>query len=123
MTVDRREKALYHQIHPVKLLTDVSTSLISLYFFWENSLGYGLLFGVFPSIVVSAVLVRFIGLEELKSSRFGTYVGRYMTGSMQAVRFLGQLIVWAGAWYHFVPVVALGFLTILFGWARGRILP
>ena len=33
-----QEKYLYHQIHPVKLLTDWVTGLLALYFFWRHEL-------------------------------------------------------------------------------------
>jgi len=121
--VNVREKALYHQIHPIKLFTDVSTSLFSLYFLWVNNLAYGLAIGIIPSVAVSAVLLRFADLKKYRASGFGNYVGRYMTNNMQMVRAFGQVIVWFGAWYHAVPLVLLGFLIILFGWIRGRLFP
>jgi hypothetical protein len=31
-----KEKILYHQIHPLKLLTDGTTGLLALYFFWRH---------------------------------------------------------------------------------------
>lgn len=33
-----QEKALYHQIHPLKLFTDISAEVISLYLFWKRRL-------------------------------------------------------------------------------------
>jgi len=121
--MDTREKALYHQIHPVKMFTDVSTSFVSLFLIWQHNLMAGLSIGIIPSIVVSAVLIRFANLEKLKQSLFGRYVARYMTNRMQALRLLGQVVGWLGAWYRIVFVVILGYLAILLGWIMGRLLP
>jgi hypothetical protein len=46
-----------------------------------------------------------------------------MTNWMQAVRLVGQLVVWLGAWYRIVLVIILGYLAILLGWIKGRLLP
>jgi hypothetical protein len=118
-----REKALYHQIHPIKLFTDISTSLMSLYLFWQGELATGLLIGVVPSIVVSLAMVRFANLDGFKRSSFGRYITKYMTTRMQALRLAGQVVVWAGALYHLAPLVVLGFLMILLGWVRGKLFP
>jgi len=37
------DKVLYHQIHPLKLATDILASLESLYFFWQHKLFIGLI--------------------------------------------------------------------------------
>jgi len=121
--MDIRERALYHQIHPVKLFTDVSTSFASLFLIWQHDLLVGLVVGILPSIVVSAVLIRCANLEKFRQSSFGRYVGKYMTSRMQAVRLLGQVVGWLGAWYHIVLAVVLGYVVILLGWMRGRLLP
>jgi len=122
-SMDIRERALYHQIHPVKLFTDVSTSFLSLFFIWQHNLVEGLLIGIVPSIVVSAVVIRFANLEKMKQSSFGRYVGSYMTNNMQAVRLVGQVVGWFGAWYHIVLVIVLGYVAILLGWMRGELFP
>jgi hypothetical protein len=118
-----REKALHHQIHPVKLFTDVSTSFMSLFLIWQRNLVAGLLIGIIPSIVISLVVIRFANLEKIKQSSFGRYVGRYMTNKMQAMRLLGQVVGWFGAWYRIALLVVLGYLAILLGWTRGKLFP
>jgi sorbitol-specific phosphotransferase system component IIC len=95
--MDIREKALYHQIHPVKLFTDVSTSFVSLFLIWQHNQVAGLLIGIIPSIVISLLVIRFASLERIKQSPFGRYVARYMTNKMQAIRLLGQVVGWFGA--------------------------
>jgi len=83
--MDIRDKALYHQIHPVKLSTDVSTSFMSLFLIWQHNLVTGLLIGIVPSIAISSVVIRFANLEKIKQSSFRRYVDRYMRNKMQAV--------------------------------------
>jgi hypothetical protein len=121
--MDIRGKALYHQIHPVKLFTDVSTSLLSLFLIWQHNLVEGFLIEVVPSTVVSALVIRFANLEKMKHSPFGLYVTRYMTNNMQAVRLVGQVIGWLGAWYRIVLAIVLDYLAILLGWMRGKLFP
>ncbi len=116
-----QEKSLYHQIHPVKLATDISTSIISTLLFWNHDLLPGLAIGILPSIIVSALIIRYANLEYYRSTRFGQYLGN-MTGSMQALRLAGQIIAWLGAWYQSLLTVAAGFLVILPAWSRGKIL-
>lgn len=118
-----REKVLYHQIHPVKLCADIGSSLLSTYLFWIHQLILGLLGGFIPSIVASAVIIRYVDLGEYVASPLGKYVGKYMTGSMQAVRLAGQFVVWFGAWYRVPSIAGVGYLIVILGWIRGRIIP
>lgn len=117
------EKSLYHQIHPVKLVTDIGSSLISLYFFWMHDLTSGLLVGIAPGVAVSFFIIQFVNLDRYRDSSIGRYVGRYMTREMQALRAVGQLVVWVGTWYHVLLLIFAGFAMIVFGWIRGRLLP
>ncbi len=117
------EKTLYHQIHPAKLATDVSTSVVSTLLFWDHEILLGLSIGIIPSIIVSALIIRHVNLEHYRNSRLGQYVGRYMTSSMQGLRLVGQIVAWFGAWYQSLLTVAAGFLIILLAWGRGKIFP
>jgi hypothetical protein len=118
-----REKSLYHQIHPVKLLTDWSTGIIALTLFWQHALFTALALGFIPSILVSLALVRLADLGRYKQSRFGQYVHRYMTRSMEALRLEGYAVMVVGAWFHLAWLILLGLLVVLFGWLRGVIFP
>jgi hypothetical protein len=121
--VNLAEKSLYHQIHPLKLITDIGSSLISLYFFWRHDLTSGLLVGIAPGVAVSFVIIQFVNLDRYRRSSLGRYVGRYMTWEMQALRAAGQLVVWVGTWYHVLLLIFAGFAMIVLGWIRGRLLP
>ncbi len=70
-----QEKKLYHQIHPLKLATDIAATLPFLYFLWEHKPLPALLVGFVPPILVSAAMMKWTpDLETIKHSRFGRYV-------------------------------------------------
>lgn len=118
-----QEKALYHQIHPLKLLTDWSTGAASFYLLWHHQLRAALIVMFAPAAIMSALLIHWADLEPQKHSRFGRYVTRYMTRPMQAVRFAGNLVMMVGAWYRRADLLLAGLLAILFGWLRGVLFP
>jgi hypothetical protein len=116
------EKYLYHQIHPLKLLTDWGTGLLALYPLWMHNLPLALVIALVPPPVVSFLLMRFANLENYKASSFGQYVRKHMTRQMEATRFAGYLVMAAGAWMHNIWLIPTGLVIILFGWFSGRIL-
>ena len=116
-----REKALYHQIHPAKLATDILAEPISLYFFWRHDLALGLATHVLPPIIASALVMRFADLEPLKASPLGRYVGRHMTRTVEAARLAGDLVMVAGAWLRSPWLIALGLAIVAAAWLSGQI--
>ena len=68
------ERALYHQIHPLKLATDWGTAFGAAFLFWQHRPGFAPLLGFIPSVVVSIVLITWIDLERYRDSSFGRYV-------------------------------------------------
>jgi hypothetical protein len=42
-----------------------------------------------------------------------------MTGTMEALRLLGYILMAAGAWYHAPWTIGLGLVIILFAWING----
>jgi len=113
-----QEKTLYHQIHPVKLLTDWITGFAAIYFLWMRQVVAALLIMFIPPMVVSFVLIRFVDLEKYKSSRFGKYVSRYMTRAIEAMRFAGYILMAFGGWFHLLWLILLGLAVILLAWLR-----
>ena len=112
------DRVLYHQIHPLKLFTDVSTVAIACYLLWEHRAGWrgALVVGFLPSILVSALLIRWADLEPYRRSAFGRYVGRFMTRRVEVARFAGLIPLWGGAWTHSVPLMAAGAAWIIACW-------
>lgn len=113
---------LYHQVHPLKLATDISTAVVSLVLLGQHRLwlASAVMFG--PSIVASAVLVRFGDFSKTQVSRMGAYLRRYMTKTMQGVRLLGMGVAAVGAWTHVWWLVPVGAAVIVWGWAGGWLL-
>lgn len=117
----REEKILYHQIHPLKLLTDSTVGFAALPLLWRHRLRAALLVMFVPAILVSILIIRYVDLEPYKRSSFGRYVERYMTKEMQAVRLAGYLIMSLGAWHRRPWFIPVGLLVVLFGWLCGKL--
>lgn len=115
------EKVLYHQIHPAKLGTDISSELASLYFLWERQLGLGLATHFLPPIVASVILISFGHFESQKNSKFGRYIRWHMTRAIEAIRLLGDVMMAVAAWYHSPILIALGLLIVLTAWGSGPV--
>jgi hypothetical protein len=72
--MELQEKYLYHQIHPLKLLTDWGTGILALYPLWQHNLLPALMIALIPPPIASFLLIRFAGLEKYRNSSFGTYM-------------------------------------------------
>src|ERR1041384_7332213 len=104
-----QDKSLYHQIHPLKLLTDIGMTFPALYLFWQHQLLLGLIVAFVPSIIVTLLLLRFGNLEPYKESALGRYFQHYMASSLiTALRFSGLLIMCVGAWLRVFWPIPLG---------------
>jgi len=119
--LDSSEKRLYSQIHPAKLATDISMSILTLYLFWVHDLVPAVILHIGPSILVSYLIIRFANLERYMRSGLGQYLAKYMTNRMQLVRLLGDLITVVGAWFQTFWVIGVGLAVVALGWARGLI--
>jgi hypothetical protein len=63
---DPREKILYHQIHPLKLLTDWSAGFAAFPLFWQHRVRAALLLISVPPILASVLIIRYVDLEPYK---------------------------------------------------------
>jgi len=115
------EKKLYHQVHPLKLFVDISSGFFTTYLSWQHNWFWFLSLMVIPSLITSYLLMWYVNLESLKSSKLGYYLKKYMTNGMEAFRFSGQIIMWIAAWYHLLFLIVIGFLMIAGGWCSGLI--
>ncbi len=118
-----REKMLYQQIHPAKLLTDWSMAVVALYGLWLHALAPALVVMFVPPIVASLIIVRWVNLEKYQGSAFGKYVSQSMTHAMELVRLAGMAVMALGAWYHVAWLMPAGLLIILLAWFRGLLFP
>ena len=114
-----QEKALYQQIHPLKLLADISAEVVSDYLFWRRRPVAGFVAGLVPPVIASALVMALVDLEPYKRSALGRYVGVYMTPPTVAARVLGTVITHTGAWYHRPALIPVGFAMVLLAWLRG----
>jgi hypothetical protein len=117
--MDRPERILYHQIHPLKLLTDIATAIAATALFWNHRAALAFTVGFVPSIAVTAILLRWAGLEPYRNSAFGQYVGRYMTRGVEVARLAGLVPMWGGAWVRQPAIIAAGVVWILGCWLWG----
>jgi hypothetical protein len=117
------DKILYHQIHPLKLLTDSSVTPVALYLLWRHKLLAGLGVAFLPPMVASYLILRYVDLEPYRRSSFGQYVGRYMTREMEAVRSIGAVVMFTGAWTRRAWLMPFGLVIVLLAWFRGLIFP
>jgi hypothetical protein len=115
-----KEKYLYHQIHPAKLLMDVGAGIASLYPLWQHELGLALLIMLIPPLIASLLTMRYANLELYKESSFGKYVAEHMTPAVEAIRLAGMVLMAAGAWSRSFAMIILGAAAILGAWGSGR---
>ncbi len=117
--MDNRERVLYHQIHPAKLATDIGVTVPSLWLFWNGELLPAILVTIVPSVVASALVIRYADVDRLKASRAGAYLALHMGPAVQGVRALGAVVMIVGAWYHVLWLIALGPPIVLVAWFHG----
>jgi hypothetical protein len=117
-----RDVYLLHQVQPVKLSTDVVCGLASTALMWRRRVPVALLVAHLPPAVASALVMRG-DLSQLKATPRGRYVLKHMPPSAQALRLLGQVVMWRAAFRHRFPGVAAGALAILVGWSFGVLRP
>jgi len=113
------DKVLYHQIHPLKLGTDILASLVSLYFFWQHKLFIGLILHLAPPIIASLAVIYAFDLVPQRQSAFGQYLKRTMTHAIEAIRLIGDIVMVLGAWFHSVPLIGVGLAIVVAGWLSG----
>jgi len=114
-----REKWLYHQLHPAKLLVDWAAGLISLYPLWRHELAVGMAVMLIPPVVASILVMRFADLEPYARSRLAQYLARSMSRMTEAIRLGGMAVMALGAWYHAWQLIGAGLLLIAAGWLLG----
>ena len=117
--METHDRLLYHQIHPIKLTTDVATAAAAAVLLWQHRLAFALLVGFVPSIVASLILLRWADLEPYRRSVFGRYVGRFMTRRVELARLAGLVPLWGGAWLQRPVLIGLGVIWIVGCWLMG----
>jgi hypothetical protein len=115
-------RRLYHQIHPVKLATDIGVTPISLYFLWQHRIAPAIIFGFVPPLLVTvAMMIWPPDLQRLRDSALGKYISKYMTPTVEVIRLLTLVPMAWGAWTHNFWVIVLGLVILLMAWCNGLI--
>jgi hypothetical protein len=113
---------LLHQVHPVKLATDIAADVTSCVLIWRGHTKSGLTAAFVPAAAASSLLLR-RDLSPLRATRRGRYVLVHMPASAQAVRLAGQGLAWRAAHRHEMAGVVIGHLLIVAGWSFGLWMP
>jgi hypothetical protein len=113
------ERVLYHQLHPLKLATDIASAVGAIPLFWRHRLGPALVVSLVPPVVVSAVLLRWGSFERQRDSTVGRYVSRWMSPAAEGARLMGFAVSAVGAWFHAPAAIVAGAVVVLAAWLRG----
>jgi hypothetical protein len=114
-----REDAILHQIHPLKLVTDVVAAGASTALLWRRRPLAGVLARYVPPMVASALVLSFADPDRLRPTPAGRYVLRHMPDGAVAVRFAGDTLMALAAWRRNGPGVAAGAVLVAVGWSHG----
>lgn len=119
-----RERALYHQIHPLKLATDISVTPIALYLLWNHRVWAAIGVAFIPPVIVSTLMLAWPpNLERIRDSAAGRYLRQYMTPLAQLIRLLTLVPMAYGAWTHKAWPILAGVVVLLGAWANGLLFP
>jgi hypothetical protein len=119
VAVTRGDRTRLHQLHPAKLAVDWGTAVLAGALLWRGHWVAGATVGLGPSIVTTAVFLsgRFDdALAGIRDRRTARIIARGLSRAVNAIRFGGLAIAWAGCWMHRPWWIPLGTLTIAFGW-------
>ncbi len=113
------DRILLHQVHPLKLVADISASLISNVLLWQHRPVAGIVTRYALPVVGSAIVLSSADVEPLRDTAAGRYVLANMSPGAMAVRLAGDIVMGVGSWYRRRPVIALGLLVVAAGWSEG----
>lgn len=113
------EGALLHQVHPAKIGTDVTASIISNVLLWREKPVTGIAVRCVVPIAGSAAVLGLADLDALARTRRGRYVLAHMPPSAQAVRLAGDALMGLGAYRRNPSLFAVGAAVVVLGWSHG----
>ncbi len=118
-TVTLADRARFHQLHPAKLLVDWCTAIAAgALLWWKRPLAAAAV-GFGPSILVTLAFLsgRLDGaLEEVRKRPFPRRVAPRLSAEVNALRFLGLAVSWAGCGLHRVWLLPAGLVVVIGGW-------
>jgi len=114
-----RDRERYHQLHPAKLLVDWGTAMVAGGLFWYRQPATAVAVGFVPSIAVSLFFLSGRlddALETIRSRPGARAIGPQLGANVNALRFAGLAVSWAGCWFHHAWLLPAGVVVILGGW-------
>ncbi len=115
----RAERVLFHQVHPLKLAADIGSTVVAIPLLWSGDTAIGLAVALSVPVVGSAIVLAAADLRGIASSPVGTYLRRFMTPPVQAVRLaMGLVVLWAAS-LRSAGLVAAAVAVIAVAWSYG----
>jgi hypothetical protein len=111
-------KALVHQVHPAKIGTDITASVISNILLWRGRPKATLAARAALPAAGSLAVLAMADLDALAATRRGRYVLAHMPPSAQALQLAGDALMGSAAHRHRATLLAAGAAVIAVGWSR-----
>jgi hypothetical protein len=112
------DKILVHQVHPAKIIADVTASVASNVLLWKGQPKAALAARIVLPVVGSLAVFTLADLDALARTSRGRYVLAHMPPSAQAVRLAGDALMGLGARRRNVALVLAGAAVIAAGWSH-----
>lgn len=112
------EGTLLHQVHPAKIGTDVTASIVSDILLWRAHPKTAVALRCLAPIASSAAVLSLADLDALARTRRGRYVLAHMPPSAQAIRIAGDAVMGLGAYRRNPALFATGAALTMAGWAH-----
>jgi hypothetical protein len=114
-----RGRERYHQLHPAKLLVDWGTAIVAGALLWSRQPLIAIAVGFGPSILVTLIFMS--GrvdrqLERIQSRPTAQAIALKLSAEVNAVRFAGLAVSWAGCWFHQAWLLPAGVVVIVAAW-------
>jgi hypothetical protein len=112
------DKAVVHQVHPVKIGADVTASVISNTLLWKGRPKPAITVRLLLPVAGSLAVLSLADLDPLAASQAGRYVLAHRPASAQAVRLAGDALMGLGAHRRSAALLMTGALVIAAGWSH-----
>lgn len=119
-----RDRVVYHQVHPAKLITDPLSGFLATILLWRRHVPSGLIVAILPPAAVSSLLIRRANLRPQRRSPLGHYAKAVPLWTL-VPRLIGYAVLLGGAWQRNRLVCVVGVVLALLGllpwrWLRRR---
>jgi len=111
-------KVLVHQVHPVKIIADVTASVVSNVLLWQGRPKAALAVRIVLPAAGSLGVLMLADLDALAQTAPGRYVLAHMPPSAQAVRLAGDALIGLGARRRNLALLLTGAAVIAAGWSH-----